>query len=72
MPRKNQRQRPLYKPNKAKYLLAEAGLTQMDIAEDLGITQPAVSNMLNGYSYSQRFWDHFEEITGARPARKAS
>jgi predicted transcriptional regulator len=68
----SQRIKPPLPAARAKYLLAQAGATQTELAELCAVTPAAVSNTLNGWSYSRRIWEKFFEITGARPTRKAS
>ena len=47
----------------AQYYMKKEGLYQADFAEMLGVTKGAISQYINGVSYSQRFWDmYFQKV----------
>jgi len=61
--RKSKRATPPLDAATAQYLMKQEGLYQDDFAEMLGVTKSAVSQYINGVSYSQRFWDmYFQKV----------
>lgn len=49
---------PLY----VSYLLKTKGITQADVARDLGITRQSVNDTLRGKSNSQKILDHIRSL----------
>ncbi len=58
------------KKNKAteiKVALLRAGVTQAQIAKDLGLTIASVNGVIQGRCKSTRVMDYIEKVTGIRP-----
>ena len=60
--------KPPYDPATVKFLLKRNNLKQSDIARELGVTDAAVSRVLNGQTYSNRIWAHFQRKVKIRRA----
>jgi hypothetical protein len=68
----NRRKKPPVDGNMARHYLRLAGHTQREIARHLGISECAVSRVLDGLSYSQPVWNVFNKFTKNIQLRRAS
>jgi len=56
------RAKPPYDPIEARAILRRARVTQTELARRLGIYPSAISNVLDGYSQSQRVWNEIKRL----------